>query len=366
MRSPCCRLPAWPKRRRPRPAPSSRAPLRHCRSRPRQRLNADIDLAQAPGLFLPYLAGTLDGNGHRISKLNVSAPGQPYLGLVGMNAGTVRNLGVVDAVVDGLHDVGALVGRNRSGARIETSFSSGSVRSLFSGAGGLAGANHGAIRDSHSSASVDNESGAKGGLAGIHTGTIDNSLASGAVGSGGGGLIRTSEPEDSVLVFYAGHGYIHPGSSVGYWLPSGANIDDPRGWLSNVDIARFLANMPARQLLLVSDSCFSGGLTREGVAAEQRAGMSRNAILMRRSVVALSSGGEEVVVDSTHDGHSPFTYDLLRELEAAKGEIPAHDMLLAIRDKVSKSSQGQVPAYGIIMSSGHASGGEYLLNPTTN
>jgi filamentous hemagglutinin family protein len=179
-------------------------------------------------------------------------------------------------------------------------------------------------------------------------------------------LIRTSEPDDSVLVFYAGHGYIHPGSSVGYWIPTGATIDDPRGWLSNIDIARFLANMPARQLLLVSDSCFSGALTREGIAEEQRAGMSRNAILMRRSVVALSSGGEEVVADSALDGHSPFTWHLLRQLEAAKGEIPARDMLLSIRDEVSKSSDGQVPAYGIILSSGHASGGEYLLNPKTN
>ena len=41
-------------------------------------------------------------------------------------------------------------------------------------------------------------------------------------------------------------------------------------------------------------------------------------------------------------------------------------MLLSIRDKVSKSSDGQVPSYGIILSSGHASGGEYLLNPKTN
>jgi hypothetical protein len=179
-------------------------------------------------------------------------------------------------------------------------------------------------------------------------------------------LIRTTEPDDSVLVFYAGHGYIHPGSSVGYWIPTGANVDDPRGWLSNIDIARFLANMAARQLLLVSDSCFSGALTREGIAAEQRAGMSRNAILMRRSVVALSSGGEEVVADSALDGHSPFTYHLLRQLGEAQGEIPARDMLLSIRDKVSKSSAGQVPAYGIILSSGHASGGEYLLNPKTN
>jgi hypothetical protein len=81
---------------------------------------------------------------------------------------------------------------------------------------------------------------------------------------------------------------------------------------------------------------------------------------------ALASGGEEEVVDTELNGHSPFTYHLLRQLEAAKGEIPAREMLLSIRDKVSKSSDGQVPAYGIILSSGHASGGEYLLNPATN
>ena len=40
-------------------------------------------------------------------------------------------------------------------------------------------------------------------------------------------------------------------------------------------------------------------------------------------------------------------------------------MLLSIRDKVT-SATGQVPAYGTIISSGHASGGEYLLNPKTN
>jgi hypothetical protein len=50
----------------------------------------------------------------------------------------------------------------------------------------------------------------------------------------------------------------------------------------------------------------------------------------------------------------------------AKRAIPARDMLLSIRGKVSKSSDGQVPSYGIIMSSGHASGEEYLLDLKTN
>lgn len=597
------------------------------------RLNADIDLAQDPGLFLPQLRGTLDGNGHRISNLNVTAPKGQSVGLVGINFGTVRNLSVSNVSLEGATDVGGLVGTNFTGGIVEVASSSGSVKATRGSAGGLVGRNFSDISNSYSSADVlpaENSFGA-GGLAGENYGSISNSLATGTVGAtgrttdrgglvgsgsgtvansfwntetsgiatsaggtgktsaelrladtytgwdftttwvmtentpalrtvaagpppvvpppveppvvepppvqppvvepppappppppspadepvptqsltqppatlalprvpdapGGGSvalsasvangatpqrkelflqagdaitrnpaigtlkecsegepgdciakprtrfqaqvvedtgavgpamrirrklalvignndyrsplarlegagrdaeavaaalrqqgyqvdhladadrssmiaslnhLVRTAEPDDSVIVFYAGHGYIHPGSSVGYWIPTSGAVDDPRGWLSNVDIARFLANIPARQQLLVSDSCFSGALTREGVAAEQRTDLNRNAILMRRSVVALSSGGEEVVADSTLDGHSPFTYYLLRQLEETKGEIPARDMLLAIRDKVTRNA-GQVPNYGIIISSGHANGGEYLLNPKTD
>ncbi|MES2257234.1 MAG: MBG domain-containing protein [Pseudomonadota bacterium] len=173
-------------------------------------------------------------------------------------------------------------------------------------------------------------------------------------------LIKDSEGADSVMVFYAGHGHIHPGSSVGYWIPSDARIDNPRGWLSNIDIARFLANIPARQVLLVSDSCFSGALTRESGNDSGKA-LSRNAILNRRSVVALSSGGEEVVADSAFEGHSPFTYYLLAQLDSPV-EQPAKVVLEKVREQVQRGAT-QVPAYGAIVSSGHVSGGEYLINP---
>ncbi|CAN7501208.1 MBG domain-containing protein [Pseudoduganella sp. LjRoot289] len=173
-------------------------------------------------------------------------------------------------------------------------------------------------------------------------------------------LIKDADGADSVLVFYAGHGHIHPGSSVGYWIPADGRIDNPRGWLSNIDIARFLANIPARQVLLVSDSCFSGALTRETGAASGST-LSRNAILNRRSVVAMSSGGEEVVADSAFEGHSPFTYFLLAELEK-DSEQPAKVVLEKVREQVRKSAE-QVPAYGAIVSSGHVNGGEYLVNP---
>jgi len=49
----------------------------------------------------------------------------------------------------------------------------------------------------------------------------------------------------------------------GYWIPAKASADNPAEWISNTDIGRALEAISAKQLLLVSDSCYSGTLTRE-------------------------------------------------------------------------------------------------------
>lgn len=174
-------------------------------------------------------------------------------------------------------------------------------------------------------------------------------------------LIRSSEPDDSVLVYYAGHGHIHPETGNGYWLPSDASIADASTWLSNTDIVRFLKNIPAKQLLLVSDSCFSGTLTRE-TEAEKSSTLPRDGILKRRSVVVMSSGGEEPVADMGKNGYSPFAGELIRKLSAVnpQDEERAVSVLARVRENL-KPSFKQTPFYGALPSAGHVSGGEYLF-----
>jgi uncharacterized caspase-like protein len=72
-----------------------------------------------------------------------------------------------------------------------------------------------------------------------------------------------AKPDDSVLLFYAGHGYLLDDVNMGYWIPVDASVKTAQGWISNSDISRLLAAIPARQLILVSDSCYSGSLTKE-------------------------------------------------------------------------------------------------------
>lgn len=174
-------------------------------------------------------------------------------------------------------------------------------------------------------------------------------------------LIRNTARNDSVLVMYSGHGYLDEATHTGYWLPTDADVQTPYRWISNQTIARALRNIPAKQVMLVSDSCYSGSLTREGKVTDS-VRVSREQTLTRRSVLAFSSGGEEPVSDEGYDDHSIFAWNLIRSLEQMQEETSGQQLHAAIKAAVA-SEFPQVPQYGIVVSAGHAEGGEYLLTP---
>lgn len=175
-------------------------------------------------------------------------------------------------------------------------------------------------------------------------------------------LAHEAQPADSVFLYYAGHGYLMDDTDMGYWIPSDASVKTAAGWISNTDISKLLAAIPARQLMLVSDSCFSGTLAREqGMAAGHDAARD---ILRRRSVLVLSSGGEEPVSDEGRDGHSVFAWHLLRSLDALGGTTVGYDVYRTVRRGVS-ADFSQRPQYGAVPSAGHEQGGEYLFDAGT-
>lgn len=166
---------------------------------------------------------------------------------------------------------------------------------------------------------------------------------------------------DSVMVYYAGHGYQTEDTKAGYWIPSDGSSKDPSKWISNADISRLLTNIPAKQMMLVSDSCFSGTLASEQKAVPGAMGKNVQEILGKRSVIVMSSGGEEPVLDEGKDGHSVFSWHLMDKIgkvEQYKNGIEVFD---AVRDGVVKDGIPQVPLYGASVSAGHMAGGEYLF-----
>lgn len=167
-------------------------------------------------------------------------------------------------------------------------------------------------------------------------------------------------PNDSVTVYYAGHGYMSDKTKTGYWIPADAKVTSPDKWISNGDIGKLLSNIPAKQVMLVSDSCYSGSLTKEQKIVGAATSFDPSGILAKRSVTVMSSGGEEPVSDEGKEGHSIFAYSFMSALKSVKQVDSGAKLFQAVRDEVSKDFP-QTPQYGGAVSAGHAPGGDYLL-----
>ncbi|MEW6163666.1 MAG: caspase family protein [Pseudomonadota bacterium] len=173
-------------------------------------------------------------------------------------------------------------------------------------------------------------------------------------------LAAEAAPDDRVLLFYAGHGYLMEDIQMGFWIPVDASVKTAKGWISNSDISKLLGAIRARQLILVSDSCFSGSLTKEQRVTETQTRPEE--ILQRRSVVVLSSGGDEPVSDEGKDGHSIFAWNLIRTLESTGDLTPGVRVWKTVHGDVMKDFP-QEPQYGAVVSAGHVAGGDFLFQP---
>jgi filamentous hemagglutinin family protein len=154
-------------------------------------LTGNIDLAAAPNLHIPYLAGSFNGAGFIISNLNLNQPFNNTAGLFGqiVLGGAVSNVGLLNAGVSGNMTVGALAGRNDG--TVSNSYATGIVNSANYYSGGLIGLNYGTVSNSYATVNVSG-TGSIGGLIGYNDGALSNSYATGNVNGTGnyvGGLI---------------------------------------------------------------------------------------------------------------------------------------------------------------------------------
>jgi uncharacterized caspase-like protein len=173
------------------------------------------------------------------------------------------------------------------------------------------------------------------------------------------GMAANAKREDSVLLFYAGHGYLMEDTNMGFWIPIDGSVKTAANWVSNTDISKLLAAIPARQLILVSDSCFSGSLTREQ-KVDYKGALKPEDVLRKRSVLVFSSGGDEPVSDEGKEGHSIFAWSLIKTLDEATGTTPGQEVWRSVRKRVTQD-YSQEPQYGAVLSAGHTEGGEYLF-----
>ncbi|KQC00387.1 caspase family protein [Pedobacter sp. Hv1] len=118
--------------------------------------------------------------------------------------------------------------------------------------------------------------------------------------------------DDSVIIYFAGHGLQHPTSKKGCWIPYDGE-DGQRTFIFNSTVLDYIEAIPARHIMLISDSCFSGTFItrRRGLGII----LTPEELEKRNSRWLFVSGEETAVSDGIAGEGSPFGIALCQFLE---------------------------------------------------
>ncbi|SFC75352.1 caspase family protein [Pseudoalteromonas denitrificans] len=179
-------------------------------------------------------------------------------------------------------------------------------------------------------------------------------------------LKQNFSDDTHLLIYYAGHGQLDNINRRGYWLPIDAELNSPANWISNIMVTDMLNIMPAKQLLIIADSCYSGMMSRSALGVIDNATKINNKLELLNSLsdaksrIAFTSGGIAPVLDSINGENSVFAAELIQALKNNKGVLTGYALFQAIlphvKSNVSKVGFEQVPEYAPLKFAGHETG----------
>ena len=128
-------------------------------------------------------------------------------------------------------------------------------------------------------------------------------------------LARRVSKDSTVFVYYAGHGAPDPESKEAYIVPYEGHPDFPSKLYSIKKMYESLSKLPAKEIIVMLDSCFSGAggrsVTKSG--ARPLVMSIENPLLTTGKInVLAASTGSQISSDYDSVKHGLFTYYLLR------------------------------------------------------
>lgn len=181
-------------------------------------------------------------------------------------------------------------------------------------------------------------------------------------------ILSNRSPDDNVLIYFAGHGELD--GKEGYWLPRDATRDR-ESTLSNGLLVSSVNQFAGRSLLVIADSCFGAALAapREISGPLEYYPQDSASFLTSKGRYVLSAGGETPVLDDDGSGHSVFSSELLRVLEANEQILTQRGLTEAIRTAVERNSRRlgseQSPQVAPMRDGRGYEGGKFYLVPVT-
>ena len=138
-------------------------------------------------------------------------------------------------------------------------------------------------------------------------------------------LPNNVEKNSSVFVYYSGHGAPNPNTGDAYLVPydGDPSFIEQTGY-SLKRLYQNLDKLPAKEIIVVLDSCFSGAGGRSVLAKGARPlvmNMDKQVLHSDRIAILSASSGSQI--SSTHEekGHGLFTYFFLKGIKNGNSEL---------------------------------------------
>ena len=152
--------------------------------------------------------------------------------------------------------------------------------------------------------------------------------------------VTKAYPNANIIFYYAGHGIPDESSRTAYLLPvDGSGTDVSTGYKLD-DLYATLGNIPAKNVTVFMDACFSGSKREHGMLASARgvAIKSKSGVPQGNMVVFSAAQGDETAYPNNEEKHGMFTYFLLKKLQDTKGDVTLYDLGQYITQRVSQES----------------------------
>ena len=169
-----------------------------------------------------------------------------------------------------------------------------------------------------------------------------------------------TDPQDRLVVFYAGHGMqfaTASGGEAGYIVPVDGVVTTPsdayRTCISMEEIRNLATQIPAKHILFLMDACYGGlaAVSSRALKLETQQYLEKNSSLRARQIITAGGKGEQVI-EKAEWGHSAFTYKLLEGLDKGLADgngdflVTASELYAYLRSAVSAASGNrQTPVF---------------------
>jgi hypothetical protein len=177
-----------------------------------------------------------------------------------------------------------------------------------------------------------------------------------------------AQPQDSVVVYYAGYGQSDPSRKHCYWSTSTSRHDDPQQWISNRNTGDMLGAIRANQVILLVDSCFADAVReddRVDIEAVAARGAGRTG---QRAATVMVSGTNAPLADKNQGDNSAFANSIVTRTHDLKAPLRGVQVFVDVRSKIAEllsriTEDAYIVGYRGSARAGHRPGGDFVFRP---